>query len=321
MEIVQSLVYGILIGSLYGLAAAGLGLVFGVMRFLNIAHGYLLVLGGYVTYYLFSGGLVNILGSESGNVHLFSIDFPAIWPFNQAPYGPFLSIIIVMIVLFGIGALLFKLIYGRLAALPEAGRIKNSLLVSFGLGLAIQQLAILSFSGDERTIPLNLGTINILGLRLPMIQLMGLLIAFLLIILLNQFLTRTYFGKSVRATSQDHEIASIMGINVKRTYLISFSIGLALAGVAGTMLLLGYSITPTIGQQWTMKALVIIVLAGMGRISGVLYAGILLGVVEALSVYLIPDGEPYREVVGLVLFILVLIFRPQGLFGRKAGET
>lgn len=112
-----------------------------------------------------------------------------------------------------------------------------------------------------------------------------------------------------------------MGVNVKRTYLISFSIGLALAGVAGTMLLLGYSITPGLGQQWTMKALVIIVLAGMGRISGVLYAGILLGVVEALSVYVIPGGEPYREVVGLVLFILVLIFRPQGLFARKAGET
>ncbi len=314
MEIAQSLVYGILIGSLYGLAAVGLSLVFGVMRFLNIAHGYLLILGGYVTYYLFSGGLVKIMGA-------WSIDIPSIWPFNQAPYGPFLSIPIVMLILFGIGAFLYKFIYGSLAKLPEGGRIRNSLLISFGLGLAVQNLTILNFTGDERTIPITIGTIDIFGLRLPSIQLIGLGIAVLLIILLNQFLTRTYFGKSVRATSEDHEIAATMGVNVNRTYLISFSIGLALAGVAGTMLLLGYSITPGIGQQWTMKALVIIILAGMGRISGVLYAGILLGVVEALSVYIIPGGAPYREVVGLVLFILVLIFRPQGLFARKAGET
>jgi branched-chain amino acid transport system permease protein len=313
VEIAQSLVYGILIGALYGLASVGLGLVFGVMRFLNIAHGYLLIIGGYVTYYLYSGGLVSILGR-------WDIELPAIGFFGGTA-GPFLSIPIVMLILFGIGALLFKLIYGSLAKLPESGRIKNSLLVSFGLGLAVQNLTILSFTGDERTIPLHLESIDIFGLRLPVVQLLGLVIAVLLIILLNLLLTRTYFGKSVRATSQDHEIASTMGVNVNRTYLISFAIGLALAGVAGTMLLLGYSITPGLGQQWTMKALVIIVLAGMGRISGVLYAGLLLGVVEAISVYIIPGGEPYREVVGLVLFILVLIFRPQGLFARKAGET
>lgn len=310
MEIAQSLVYGILIGALYGLAAVGLGLVFGVMRFLNIAHGYLLVLGGYVTYYLFSGGLVSFLGKWDFNIPALHLD-------------PFLSIPIAMLVLFGIGALLFKFVYGSLAKLPEGGRIKNSLLISFGLGLAIQNLAILSFTGDERSITTGYSgvVIDIFGLRLPVVQLAGLGIAFLLIILLNLFLTRTYFGKAVRATSQDHEIAATMGVNVNRTYLVSFAIGLALAAVAGTMLVLGYSITPGIGQQWTMKALVIIVLAGMGRISGVLYAGILLGVVEAVFASVVPGGEPYREVVGLVLFILVLIFRPQGLFARKAGET
>ena len=306
----QSLVNGIIIGALYGIAAAGLSLVFGVMRFLNIAHGYLLILGGYVTFYLFSGGVVD----------LFSLKFtlPALH------ISPFIGLLVSMAVLFGIGALLFKLIYGRLAGLPESGRIKNSLLVSFGLGLALQNLAILFFTADERFIifPGFLGeTVNFGGLRVPIMGLAGLGISILLIILLNLLLTRTYFGKSVRATSQDHEIAAIMGINVKRTYLISFAIGLALAGAAGAILIMSYPITPALGQQWTMKALVIIVLAGMGRISGVLYAGIILGVVEALAVFFIHGAAPYREVVGLLLFILVLIFRPQGLFGRKAGQT
>jgi branched-chain amino acid transport system permease protein len=291
--IAHSLVYGIFMGSLYGLAAVGLALVFGVMRYLNIAHGYLLVLGGYVSYYLFS---------------LYKVD-------------PFLSIPLAMLTLFIIGAILYKLIYGSLAKLPEGGRIKNSLLISFGLGMVVQNASILLFSADERSITTSYSgaVLDIFGFRLPLLGLLGLGIAVVLIFALHLFLTRTYFGKSIRATSQDHEIATTMGVNVGRTYLISFAIGLALASVAGTMLVLGYAITPAIGQSWTMKSLILIVLAGMGRISGVFFAGILLGVVEAISVYFI--GAEYREVVGLLLFILVLIFRPQGLFMRKAGEA
>ena len=158
-----------------------------------------------------------------------------------------------------------------------------------------------------------------LGLRLSVVGLSSLAISIILVIVLNLFLNKTYFGKSIRAVSQDFETAATMGIKVKRTYLISFAIGLALAGAAGTALALNLAISPVMGQSWTNKAIIVVMLAGMGRINGVFFAGIILGVVEAISVYV--TGPSYQEVVGLILLVIVLIVRPGGLFMKKAGEA
>jgi branched-chain amino acid transport system permease protein len=148
--------------------------------------------------------------------------------------------------------------------------------------------------------------------RLPYTGIGGVALAVIVILGLNLFLTRTYFGKSIRATSEDWEASALMGVNIKRTYLISFALGAALAAIAASLASVTYAIEPAIGAHWTNKSLIILVMAGLGQIGAVFAAGILLGVAESVSVMFI--GSSYREVVGLVVFLLVLLLRPKGLF-------
>jgi branched-chain amino acid transport system permease protein len=291
----QSLVYGIFIGSLYGLASSGLSLIFGVMRFLNLSHGELVLLGAYFAYSIFS---------------ILKID-------------PYIAIPLTMLILFLFGLLLYLGIFGRFAKFGVEDRIRNSLLVGFGLLVALDNLIILVWTANEQTIrPAYSGQVlDLFGLRLSYIGLIGLALSILFIVGLNAFLNRTYFGKSIRATSQDFETASLMGINVWRTYFISFAIGVSMAAIAGTILGTSYAFSPGIGQSWTLKSLIVLVLAGVGNVGAVLYSGLILGVVESLGAYFLSFANlaPYREALGIVLFILVLIFRQGGLFVKKAG--
>jgi branched-chain amino acid transport system permease protein len=287
----QNIVYGLFIGGIYGIAAVGLSLAFGVMNVLNIAHGELLMFGGYISFWLFS---------------LLGID-------------PFVSLIVCIPALFGIGLLLDRLVYRHVARLRGEAKIKNSLLISFGLVLILQNVAIRLFSADERTIQVSyLGQgINLFGIALPYTRLMGLAIALITILALHLFLQRTDPGKAIRATAEDWEAAELSGINVPRVYMLTFALGAALAGIAGTLVSITASVAPSIGLDWTLKALIVVVLAGTGSIIGAFPAGLLLGLVEALSSIFI--GASYREVVGLVIFLLVLLIRPQGLFGSQGA--
>ena len=282
----QTLVYGILNGALYGIIALGIALVFGIMKYLNVAHGALIVIGAYGGLFLFRMGM-----------------------------DPFASIPIILIALFIGGAILFKAFFGRLIALPEGDKINDSLLIGFGLMLVIENLATFFFTGDERSLtPTYSGkTFELFGLRLPLIGLAGGLLALLLIVALHLFLSRTYFGKSVIAVSQDHEAASLMGINIRRTFLISFAISVSLAGIPSILIGL-QSFSPTSGMQWFNKGIVVVMLSGIGNIYGVFPAGLVLGIVEALSVFLF--GAAYREVTGLAVFVVILILSPQGLLGK-----
>jgi len=278
----QIVVYGIITGAFYGLAAVGLSLVFGVMRHMNIAHGSFLMLGGFAAYWLF---------------HLLRLD-------------PFVSIPLVMVVLFAIGAALYKGLFSHLDKLPEGLKINNSMLVGFGLTWVIDNLAIMFWTSDVRAVtPSYTGKVwHVLpGLRLPVVGLVIIGIASLVIFSLYLILTRTYFGKSVRATAQDRDAGNLMGINVERTYLIFFALSAALAGIAGVVAAVNYSVYPTVGFEWLLKAIIILVLAGFGKIGKVFAAGLLLGIIEGVSVYFV--GATYREVVGLVIFILVLLRR------------
>ena len=286
----QSLVFGLLVGALYGLAAAGLSLVFGVMKVLNVAHGDLLMVGGYGSFWLFT---------------LYGID-------------PFASLLIVGPALFVVGLALELALFRPLIRFDEETKIKNSLLIGFGLALVISNLAIRLWTADERGITtaytgavVRLGVIN-----LPLARLATLVVALAVIVGLHFFLTRTYLGKGIRATAEDWQAATLVGINVRRTYLIAFAIGTALAGVAGTLVTVGFTVSPGIGLDWTLKALIVVVLAGLGSVFGTFVGGLLLGLSESL-VTLIPNGGAYRELVGLVLFVVVLLVRPQGLFGRS----
>ncbi|MEP7285287.1 MAG: branched-chain amino acid ABC transporter permease [Chloroflexota bacterium] len=286
--ILQTLIFGVFVGSIYGIVAVGLGLVFGVMGILNVAHGDLLMVGGYVGFWL---------------VTLTGID-------------PFLSLIIVGPLMFLMGIALNRLLYRRIIRFEGETKLKNSLLISFGLVLILQQVATLLWTGDERTIQTaNAGKSLMLGgLVFPYTRLANLGIGLLIIVLLHLFLHRTYFGKALRATAEDWEAAILAGIDIQRVYMVAFSLGTALAGIAGTLVAVNYGLGPTIGLSWTLKALIVVVLAGTGSVTGAFPAGILLGVIEAISALAIDPA--YREVVGLVLFMLILLLRPQGLFGK-----
>jgi branched-chain amino acid transport system permease protein len=287
-NIAQNLVFGLFVGGIYGVAAAGLALVFGVLKVLNIAHGELLMLGGYLSFWMFT---------------LFGMD-------------PFVSLLISIPGLFVLGILLDRLVYRYLTHLQGETRIKNSLLVSFGLTLVLQNVALALFTADERTVQLGYfgrGP-SILGVTFPLTRLLSLAIAFIGILALHLFLRRTYPGKAIRAVAEDGESAALAGIDVRRIYMYTMALGAALAGLAGSLVVIGYGISPDIGLTWTLKALVVITLAGTGSVLGAFPAGLLLGLVEAISGLAL--GSIYRETAGLVLFLLILLVRPSGLFGR-----
>jgi branched-chain amino acid transport system permease protein len=287
----QTLILGILVGALYALVALGLSLVFGVTKFLNVAHGELLMFGGYASFWVFS-----LLGLD-----------------------PFLTIPTTLISLTLIGAILYQLVFVRMVKLPEETKIKNTLLVGFGLSVILQNLAVRLWSADDRGITASYSSVafTVLGVRFPMVRLASLLTALVFLLALHLFLRKTYTGKAIRATVQDWEAATLMGIDIHRVYFLAFVLGAALAGVAGTLVAVNYSIEPSMGLNWTLKALIVMVLGGLGSITGTLVGGLLLGLTESVTSLLLSSN--YREVVGLVLFVLILIFRPQGLFGTKEG--
>jgi branched-chain amino acid transport system permease protein len=286
--LVQQIVLGILIGGLYGLAATGLSLVFGVMKVLNVAHGELIMLGGYATFWL---------------VTLSGVD-------------PFAGLLVTVPLALAAGVVLYAGLFAFVVRADEEVRVKNSLLIGFGVALALQALAVQIWTADERSITTPYaGSVLTLGpIAIPLVRLASLGLAFALTLGLEVLLERWRWGKAIRATAEDWQAALLSGIDVRRAYLLAFAIGTGLAGAAGTLVAVGYSISPSIGLEWTLKALIVIVLAGLGSMMGTFVGGIVLGVAEALSAAAV--GGAYREVVGLVIFFVVLVARPQGLFGK-----
>ncbi|MFH1114318.1 MAG: branched-chain amino acid ABC transporter permease [Pseudomonadota bacterium] len=284
----QILTYGIMNGALYALIALGLSLIFGVMSYLNVAHGALIMIGAYGSFWLF---------------HLLKID-------------PFLSIFLTLPLFLIAGLLLFMGLFKWLLEFSEHEKIKNSLLISFGLLLILPNSAILLWTPDERGVTTWYSgrVLDILGVRLPYLGLATVGIAIGIIVALHLFLTRTYFGKAIRAVAQDHEAAGLMGINVTGTYVLSFAVGIALAAVPGALVSL-QGFNPEVAFELTNKALIVVILGGVGSIGGCLLAGLLLGAVEAAGVFVI--GAAYRECIGLILFVLILMVRPQGVLGKK----
>ena len=291
MEIVfQTIANGILVGALYGLVALGLGLLMGVMKFLNIAHGTFIILGGYVSFWLFN---------------LWGID-------------PFLSIPVVVIVMFFIGLVLYRLAFSPLLKLPTIGmRIDTSMLVTFGLIWVLDNVMTMLWTPDTRTIITTYTgeTLKVFGTRFSVTGLGGLCVAVLVALILYVVLSRTYFGKHIRAATQDAEAAGLCGINVNRVYLFSSGIAIALAGVAGVVIVSTYSINASGGISWLLIAFVVMILAGEGNINAIIPAGVVFGLLEAGSVLVV--GVPYRQAIALLVFIIVLIFKPQGLFAKK----
>ncbi|HEY1418852.1 MAG TPA: branched-chain amino acid ABC transporter permease [Myxococcaceae bacterium] len=286
MHFVQAFLNGLLVGGVYALIASGMALIFGVMRLVNFAHGAFLMLGTYLSYY----GWV-FLGL---NPYLF---FP-LWG--------------VVLFVFAVG--IYRVLVRRVMGANDFLQI----LLTEGISLALVGLAQLVFGADYRQINLPIAN-RITGfgsLHFSVGYILSFAVSLLLVIALTQFLARTEMGRAIRAVAQNRTVAPLMGIRVERVSAITFGLGIACAGIAGALLLPIFWTNPTVGAPYTLKSFVIVVLGGMGSVQGAALGGLLLGVAEQFTAYTWADR--YAEVVNFVIFLLVLLFRPQGLFGGKA---
>ncbi len=280
---VQSVVSGALTGSLYAMIGVGLSVVFGVMRIINLAHGEFVMLGMY----------------------------GAFWSLTLWGLDPFVSILLWTPLMFLAGMLIYRFL---LAAIIPGGEL-NTLLYTAGLSLLIANLALFVWTGDYRTIRLGYALLPMrpFGIAVPIPLAIAFGLALLITGALYLFLTRTDLGRAVRATSQNAEAAALMGVKVERISMVTFGLGSALAGATGVLLAPSLYLYPTVGEILVSKCFVIVVLGGLGSVSGAIAGGILLGLVESLGAVYI--SMAYKDTIGFVIFLLVLLFRPAGLFG------
>ena len=277
----------VLLAGLYAVMAYGLGIIYGVLRVVNLAHGGLIMLGAYLTWILFTR-----LGID-----------------------PFLSMPIVFAVFAGGGALMYRLLVRHLPRGAEGG--VQSLLLLFGVWLVMQNIAYEAFGGDTVAVRTSHATssLAILG-NYYSVDRMGILgVAIVLFLLLEMLLKHTYLGKSIRAVAQNPSSCSLVGIDVERTYSITFAIGSGLAGVAGSVAAILFSFNPAFGSGELLKSFAIIVLGGLGSVVGMLVGALILAFTETFSGLVIPAY--LSGAIGFVLLVLVLIVRPGGLFGQK----
>jgi branched-chain amino acid transport system permease protein len=279
----QVVVSGILSGGLYAMVALGLALIFGVMRVINIAHGPLLMLGAYATFFL--------------HTHL--------------DMNPFLTVPISMAALFVLGMVLQRSLVFRVVDAPEL----SSLLLTFGISIALVNLAQLAFTSDLRAVEYITGAWLVGGLALSKPRVIAFLFAAGVTALAFVFLQRTRLGKAIRATSQSREVAMVCGVDVGRIHMITFGLASALAAAGGSLLAVIVAIQPEMGQVWTFKSFLVIVLGGAGNYPGALLGGMLLGLVEQLASLFLTTQ--LSEVVAYVLLVLVLLVRPTGLLGGR----
>jgi branched-chain amino acid transport system permease protein len=283
--LLQSILSGILIGGIYALIGTGFTLIFGVMRVINFAQGELVMVGMYMTFFLFK-----LLGVD-----------------------PFFAVLLVMPCLFLFGAGLQRVLIDRvLNALPQ-----NQILLTIGVGLVLSNTAMMLFTSDYRILSTSyssssfaLGTVH---LSTPLVYCF--LITILITSALYWFLARTETGCAIRATAQDRDAAQLMGIDVRRMGMIAFGLGAALAGAAGALIAPTYYIFPQVGGTFTLKAFVVVVLGGMGSVVGATLGGILIGTAESLSAAYLGSGT--KELCVYVIFLLVLLFKPAGLLGKS----
>ncbi len=275
----QVVISGLLAGSIYAMVAMGLGLIFGVMRVLNVAHGPLMMLGAYTTF----------------------------WLFQRFGLNPYLSILLSMPLLFLVGLALQRFLVRRVVDAPEL----SSLLLTFGVSIALVNVAQLAFTSDLRSVEYLTGSFLVGPFALSKPRLAACAFAVVITVASFVFLRATRLGKAIRAVSQSREVAQVCGIDVQRIHLLAFGLGSALAAAGGSLVAVMVAIQPEMGQVYTFKSFLVIVLGGAGNYPGALLGGLLLGLVEQLSSLFLT--AQVNEAVAYVLLVLVLLIRPTGL--------
>lgn len=283
--LIQTLASGVLIGLIYALVAIGLTMIFGVMDIVNFAHGEFLMLGMYASFWLFA---------------LFALD-------------PMLTLPLTVLMLFAFGVLLYKFVIRRIIDAPMLSQI----FTTFGLMILLRGAAQFFWKPDFRSIENSWvsGSVKLAGIQLGKPQLAAGIGAVAVTWLVHAFLTRTKLGAALEATAADKEAAQLMGIDSNRMFGLAWGIGAACAGAAGVLLATFFPIFPEVGANFILLAFVVVNLGGFGSVTGAFWAGILVGVIEVMGGLLL--GPQFKLAVVLVLFLAVLMFRPQGLMGKS----
>jgi branched-chain amino acid transport system permease protein len=285
MLTLQVVLSGILLGGLYACMALGFSLIWGITNLINLAHGSMIVMGAYITW---------LLVTHTG-------------------VDPFLTVPVAGAALFVIGYALQHLLLNR----AMRTTLFMTLILTFGLDMVLVNINLAFFTADVRSFTVSYADrgLQFGDIRLPYTRLAVFAIALALTLALHLFLEHTRMGQAIRATGQNARAAAVLGIDTRRVYAVTFGIGAALAGAAGSLVAVLYSFSPVVGGGFTMKAFVVVVLGGLGSIRGAIVAGIVLGVVENLVSGLLVPG--YRDAVAFVLLVVILLARPRGIFGNR----
>jgi branched-chain amino acid transport system permease protein len=285
----QLLISTVLLGGIYALIAVGLTLIFGIMRVVNFAHGEFLMLGMYL----------------------------AFWSFTLWGVDPYFILVVAVPLFFAIGLGVYALVMRGVIHASHNVQIFTTV----GLSTALQNVALVLWTGDFRFVrPWESSVVvRIFGAAFNLSQVIAFAVALLFTLALFAFMKWTHAGRVMRATAQDGEAATLMGINTDRVYRLAFAIGIACVGVAGVLVSPLYSVYPTAGLQFVLLAYVVVVLGGLGDMVGALLGALIVAGVEVIGSYVF--GSAWKEVIYFVLFIAVLVFRPAGLFGQRGAEA
>lgn len=286
--IIQLVISGFLIGSIYALMSIGLTLIFGVLRVVNFAHGEFLMIAMY-----------------------------GAWAFSKLlGLNPYVAAVAVVPAMFLFGALIYRLVIGSALEKPHLVVV----FATMGLSIFLQNAALMAMTADLRDVPPIFGrSISIGHVFIKGELLLGFVVTLACTVFLQWVIKYTFLGKAIRATVQDGEAAKLMGIAVPKIFLITFAAGSALVGLAACVMLPLFSVFPTVGLNFVLIAFVIVVLGGMGSIEGALLGGFCVGVVQSVSSYYVAPA--FGQLFFFLLFLLVMIFRPNGLFGQKGAAT
>lgn len=282
--LLQTLLSGILIGLIYALVAVGLTMIFGVMDIVNFAHGEFLMLGMYASFWLFA---------------LYALD-------------PIFTLPITALLLFGLGAAVYQTVIRRIIGASMLSQI----FVTFGLMVLLRGAAQFLWKPDFRSIENSLvsGRVTLGALQFGLPQVVAGAGAIAATLSIWWFLNRTRLGMALEATAADREAAQLMGIPAQRMFALAWGIGAACAGIAGALLSTFYPVFPEVGANFILIAFVVVALGGFGSVAGAFLAGVIVGVVEVLGGFLV--GPQFKLALVLSLYLLVVLLRPQGLFGR-----
>jgi len=286
--LLQIIMTGILLGGIYAVISIGLSLIFGVMRIINFAHGEFLMISMY----------------------------GAFWAFQYFHLHPYVSAVVIVPIAFIIGALIYK------ALIHPAMKRSASVVVlaTVGLSLVLQNMALFLWKSDFRTVPVPIAGMNVQigSIYIPLSSLVAFVVASLITVVLWMFLNKTQIGRSIRATTQDKQAAQLMGINVQKTFLLTFGLGSALVAVGGSLITPIFTIFPALGVNMVMICFVIVVLGGLGSIPGAWLGGIIIGLIDAIAGYYF--SAEIKQILFFVIFIAIMIVKPAGLLGVKGSE-